>query len=419
MAEAYRDTSLEMGPGAVAPRRLSVVMVAACPFPQRRGTPARVQRLAEALVRRGVAVRVVSYALGDEEEELPFAVHRAPRVATYDRLAPGPTWQKVLVVDPLLARTLRRVVTEHPVDLIHAHHAEGLLVALAGRGRTRAPLLFDVHTLLASELPYYGLGLPRYAKRALGARLDRWLPRHADHVVAVSDRIARALVESSHVPAWRVDVVPSGIEEEWFRAPAGNETTARRPLVVFAGNLAPYQGVDLLLHAFRRVAAARADARLRIVSDSSFASHYATARRLGILERIELVRAGLDRLPQLLAEARLAVNPRADGEGAAQKVLNYMAVGLPTVCFARGAAPLRHLETAWVAADGDLGAFAAGMLRLLEDPDLAARLGAAARALARSQLGWDAAAQRALAVYARLLATGGREPAGAASSERR
>jgi glycosyltransferase involved in cell wall biosynthesis len=214
-------------------------------------------------------------------------------------------------------------------------------------------------------------------------------------------------VETSDVPEQRVDVVPSGIEEEWFRAAAGSETAARRPLVVFAGNLASYQGIDLLLRAFQRVAVARTDARLRIISDWSFASHYATARRLGILERIEVVHVGLDRLPRLLAEARLAVNPRADGEGAPQKVLNYMAAGLPTVCFAHGAAPLRHLETGWVAADGDLDAFAAGMLRLLEDPELAARLGAAARVLVRSQLGWDAAAQRTLAVYTRVLATNG------------
>jgi glycosyltransferase involved in cell wall biosynthesis len=82
------------------------------------------------------------------------------------------------------------------VDMIHAHHYEGLLVAAAAPLRSRIPLIFDAHTLLTSELPFYHLGLPVRVKRRIGATLDRRLPAIADHVITVTDRIRSRLLQT-------------------------------------------------------------------------------------------------------------------------------------------------------------------------------------------------------------------------------
>lgn len=141
-------------------RPLRVAMVAACPLPQPRGTPIRIQRMAEALVRRGHDVHVVTYHLGTGSFEQPVAVHRTPVVPTYRRTAPGVGYQKLMVLDPLLTGKLARVLRRHRFDVIHAHHYEGLLAAAAARVGTGLPLVYDAHTLLVSELPYYQLGAP-------------------------------------------------------------------------------------------------------------------------------------------------------------------------------------------------------------------------------------------------------------------
>ena len=109
---------------------LHVAVVAACPFPYPRGTPTRVYRSAEIVARLGHRVDVITYHLGETERETPFAVHRIRPVGHYHRLAPGPTYQKLLVVDTLLVARLLAFVRRHRVDVIHAHHYEGLLVAL-------------------------------------------------------------------------------------------------------------------------------------------------------------------------------------------------------------------------------------------------------------------------------------------------
>jgi glycosyltransferase involved in cell wall biosynthesis len=145
--------------------------------------------------------------------------------------------------------------------VIHAHHYEGLAVGLlARRVRPEVPVVFDCHTLLAPELPQYSLPLPRRAWAMVGDRLDRVLPRRADHVIAVSEGMRGWLVTNGRVPEMRLSLIPNGVEHGHFgagapaSAPAGRN--GRRPRLVFAGNLAEYQGVRLLLEAFRRVRAA-------------------------------------------------------------------------------------------------------------------------------------------------------------------
>ena len=114
-------------------------MVAACPFPLGRGTPIRIQRQAEALAARGHEVHVVTYALGNAEPMDRVCVHRTPRVPFYSTTSPGPTYQKLLALDPMLVVTLVRCLRTQSFDLIHAHHYEGLVVARVARGFSEDP----------------------------------------------------------------------------------------------------------------------------------------------------------------------------------------------------------------------------------------------------------------------------------------
>ncbi|HET8622523.1 MAG TPA: glycosyltransferase family 4 protein [Gemmatimonadales bacterium] len=128
------------------------------PLPPRHADP--VYRMAQSLADRGHDVHVVTYHLGQDAPDAPFTIHRLPPIPTYRKTSPGPAYQKLLVLDPLLVVKLRALLARRRFDVIHAHHFEGLLVADAARRRRRAPpVVFDVHTLLESELPHYGAPL--------------------------------------------------------------------------------------------------------------------------------------------------------------------------------------------------------------------------------------------------------------------
>ncbi len=199
----------------------------------------------------------------------------------YRRTSPGPTVRKLFLLDPMLVRLLRRLHQEIGFDVVHAHHYEGLLVAShALRG---IPIVYDAHTLLASELPTYRLALPRRLIRAVAPWLDRYLPRRADHTIAVSETIRHTLTSRGASAPERVHVIPNGVE--WERFPAERAITPNGPTVIFAGNLAPYQGVDLMLEAFAQLHGRLPMARLMIVTDSPFTPYEALARRLGVRGR--------------------------------------------------------------------------------------------------------------------------------------
>jgi glycosyltransferase involved in cell wall biosynthesis len=380
-------------------------MVAACPYPARRGTPIRIRRLAEGMVALGHQVHVVTYHFGSGDSDPTLSVHRIPSISRYRRLSPGPTWVKLALLDPLLTLKLWQVLRKVRVDVIHAHHYEGLLVAATARLRSRIPLIFDAHTLLTSELPFYHLGLPVRVKRRIGATLDRRLPAIADHVITVTERIRTRLLQIGRLPEEQISVVPNGVESRFF-SENGHGSTGRpngHPTLIFTGNLAPYQGIDLMLQALRKVLNCRSDVRLKIVTESSFAGYDGLARELGVFGAIELVKAPFEELPNLLAGATIAVNPRIDCDGIPVKLLNYMAAGKPVLSFAGSAPGVRHRHTGWLVPDGDVDGFAEGALTLISNAELATALGQNAQRQVKDQHDWSRSAELAETVYRRVI----------------
>jgi glycosyltransferase involved in cell wall biosynthesis len=154
-----------------------------------------------------------------------------------------------------------------------------------------------------------------------------------------------------------------------------------------------------MLEAFAALHARRADVRLVIVTDSPFTPFEPLARQLGVLDAVEVRRATFAEQPALLAAATVAVNPRIRSAGIPQKLLNYMAAGLPIVSFEGSAVPLRHEVNGLCVPDGDTAAMAEAIERLLTDRALARTLGDAARAQVRREFSWEQMAARVEQVY--------------------
>ena len=117
----------------------------------------------------------------------------------------------------------------------------------------------------------------------------------------------------------------------------------------------------------------------------------------------EIRRPRRDEVPDLLVSADIALNPRLECDGLPQKLLNHMAAGKPVVSFAGSAKLLADGEHGLIVAYADAIAFARAIDRLLDDVELARRLGTAGWEFVRSRLSWDAAARRVEAVYERVL----------------
>ena len=383
-------------------------MVAACPLPWPRGTPIRIHRMAEALVDRGHTVDIVTYALGDAAIPFPYTLHRVGTQGRGTKSQPGPTLRKLLWLDPQLVARLTQLLRLHPYDMIHAHHYEGLMIALAARRFAGAcPIVYDSHTLLASELPHYRVGLTGGVKRAVGGLIDRQLPRRADAVVTVTEGMRNWLVDVGGVAPERCISIPNGVEFRHFVAGARHGVLDRdEPRVVFAGNLADYQGIDLLFEAFALVRRERPSVRLVLLGSTELGVHAPLAEGLGIMPAIDLEQPDFAELPARLGAGNVLVNPRTACDGIPQKLLNYMASGRPIVSFSGSAAPLTHGRNALLADDGDVAEFAQAILRLLDDRALSQRLAAEAQRTVGTDHDWLRVAARVEQVYAGLVRQG-------------
>lgn len=376
-------------------RPLKVVMVAACPFPSPRGTPIRILRMAEALCERGHEVHIVTYHLGGGEVNPSLKMHRTIPLGWYRDESPGPTWTKLFLMDPLLVMKLRGLLTRFDPDVVHAHHYEGLIVAKMALGLRKIPLIYDAHTMLDTELPLYGFVGSAWLSRKIGAFIDRRLPPMADHVVAVTETIRDRFVKSGIIPPGVITVVTNGVEPEMFSDPEAVEGTSigTGRNVIFTGNVAAYQGLDLLLKAFRKVIDRSTDSRLVIATDKEFSAFEPIEKQaydLGVRENVDFIATnGMKHLRELLSRADVAVNPRTKCDGIPQKLLNYMAAGKAVVSFEGSAPIIRNGVTGITVPNGDVLGFGENILDLFKNVSLRHRLGKNAREYVKENLSWD------------------------------
>ncbi|WP_161470924.1 glycosyltransferase family 4 protein [Tropicimonas marinistellae] len=385
----------------MADRRFKITVVAACPFPARRGTPIRVERLTEAFQAVGNDVELVTYHIGEADYPMGFPVHRIFEKLETGTIAPGPTPAKLLRYDPALVGLLRRRLRARRPQVIYAHHFEGLLVALAARGRRSIPVIYDAHTMLASELPTYQSARTKSASRRLGAVLDGAIPARADHVVTVTEDIRTALLERHGFDPGRVTVAMNGVEVDTF-API-RRNAVEPATIVYTGTLSQYQGFGDLLISFATALRSCPQLRLKVYSNGDFADLGRQAEALGIRAAIDVEPDTFAHLPDRLARGAIAVLPRSICDGIPQKLLNYMAAGMPIVAYRGSAKVLEHDRNGLIAENGDLDGFAQQILRLVNDPETAEELGANARAKVLGTMNWKAAANTCHGIFNQLV----------------
>lgn len=278
---------------------------------------------------------------------------------------------------------------------------------LVGRER-RYRALYEVNGLPSIELPdrYPRLGAGTLAKiRAL----ELHCLTRADAVVTPSETV-KALLVRLGVPAPKVAVIPNGAAPQPSR-PRPEGAPAR--YVLYAGALQRWQGVHVLLKAFGRlsdvpdlalvICAARSKRPMRALEKQ--------AAKLGVADRVVWkVSLPREEMAGWMQHAALTVAPliecsRNVEQGCCPlKVLESMAAGTPVV--ASDLPAVRELisggEHGVLVRPDRPAELARGIRALLDDPALAARLGAAARARAQERFTWDASNRALAALYARL-----------------
>lgn len=201
----------------------------------------------------------------------------------------------------------------------------------------------------------------------------------------------------------RVQVVPLGTDPEFFR-PGVDVTEVRSRYGLGEGRwllsvarLTEHKGIDTVIRALAQLGPAYRDVSYAVVGSGDDQSRLtALARKLGVSSRVRFLEQVPDRdLPALynLAEIYLGVSRllQRSVEGFGISLVEASACGRPVIAGRSGGIPeaVRDGETGLLVDAEQAEAVAGAVQRLLDDSELARRLGAGGRRAVETYYNWD------------------------------
>ena len=228
--------------------------------------------------------------------------------------------------------------------------------------------------------------------------------------LTVSERSRTDIAEQMGVPSARLAVVPVGTDPATFR-PTGGERIEGRLFTTASADV-PLKGLVFLLEALAKVRTERPDAHLVVLGRGAAYGPVAEAiERFDITDAVRFVTGISDEaLVQEYALAQVAVVPSLY-EGFGLPVVEAMACGVPVVATTGGALPEvvgPDGEAGLLVPPADAGALAIAIGRVLADPLLGARLGAAGRERVLANFTWRRCAESTVRHYRETIAGSGR-----------
>jgi glycosyltransferase involved in cell wall biosynthesis len=179
-----------------------------------------------------------------------------------------------------------------------------------------------------------------------------------------------------------------------------------RPVVAYLGLLADYQGTPHLLRAARDLKAWKVPFHLLVMGFPSVKRYQDMAKELGVDDCITFTgKVPYEEAPAHLGVGDIAVAPKLSTTEGAGKILNYMAMELPTVAFDTPISReyLGHLGV-YASPVGDARALAEAIERLLRMPRAERRdLGRLLRQRASERFSWERSGRRLLEIYRSIL----------------
>ena len=283
-------------------------------------------------------------------------------------------------VHPLLAARLARFLREQRIQIIHSEHSRDLATVVASirLSGTRNPLLLTKH--VGSYI----------MKRDL---FHRFTYAHLDRVIAISTVLRDNVIATTPMSPDRVLVVHNGVDTNLFSPSRIDRESVRSqfgipldvPLVGFVGRFSPGKGHEELMHALTLLRGSHPSVRCLVVGEASAGERAyeqrirSQCRALGLDDIVTFAGFRTD-IPEVMASFDIFAFP-SHAEAFGLVLIEAMAMERAVVSTnCDGVLDIvAEGVTGLFVAPGDSSALAAGLARLLLDPDLRDRMGKAGR----------------------------------------
>lgn len=387
--------------------RLKILLIAPQPFFEKRGTPLAVFQLLKALTDLGHSVDLVTYHLGEDIAISGVSHYRTMRLPFIKRVKKGQSAAKAFLDIFILLKAVS-LLSKNRYDCIHAVE-EAAIIGVLLKKIFHVPLIYDMDSSIPEQLKDSDSRVWTNSIIVnMASSLEKMTINHADIVLpvcqALRDRVnkilpGKRLVVLEDIP----NVGPFNPDMKERVDQLRHELDLEGKMVVlYTGTFEAYQGIDLLLGAIPGVIKEFPSVRFILVGGepAQVREKLLEASELGIKEDVVILgKRPLEEMPIFMEMADILVSPRSKGTNTPMKIYTYLQSGKPIVA-------TRLLTHTQVLTDEvsllvgpEAKAFAWGIMSLLKDDGLRARLGTAGRRLVEEKYSYDSFKKKVKEAY--------------------
>ena len=385
-----------------------VLIVTPQPFYEDRGTPIAVRYVASALSDLGLDVDLLAFPLGEAVGIKRMTMYRCANPMGLKRVPIGLSWRK-LALDASLWQSFRQLLAARRYDMVHAVEEAAYMASLLCPKHAQ-PFIYDMASCLPAALQRRVL-LNWAPLRRVFQVAEKRVFSSASHVVCsaglapyVRERSSLASVAEWRFPANLGPVV----EHDVAALRAQLQIRQGQKVLLYSGNFAGYQGIDLLVSAFAQARRLRPELLLLCVGATSQELKARLQNRASAdHEHIRfLPRQTRSRIRTYTAMADVLMLPRIGADNIPLKLYDYMASGNPIVATRQsGHDGILSDQHAFLCAP-TAESMAEAIVRVCENPDEAALVAGEALHYAQRHFGWRAFVEFIRGTYATAIARG-------------
>ena len=302
---------------------------------------------------------------------------------------------------------LRAAIRQHKPDCIYERCNLFQVGGAWVKHTLGLPMLLEVNAPLLEERQKYG-GI---SSVALANWSQNYVWRAADYLLPVTEVLAGYLRRAG-IPDSRIVVVPNGVDLDRFTRTGDREQSKRRlglqgRLVLgFTGFVREWHGLESVIDLIARNENSTSVHLLLVGDGPARKTLEQHARHLGVENSMTITGVvPRDQVANYIAAFDVALQPAVVPYASPLKLFEYMVLGCAVI--APSVPNLREIlvndQNALLFDPETTDSFSHALLRLCRDPDLRARIGAAAsRSILEKGLTWENNAKRVVALFEKL-----------------
>ncbi|HZY62561.1 MAG TPA: glycosyltransferase family 4 protein [Edaphobacter sp.] len=290
---------------------------------------------------------------------------------------------------------LRRFLRNQKIDIVQTFfESSDLWAGLVARATAGVKLIWSRRDM----------GILRGRKHHLAYRLLSRLP-HA--VFAVSEQVRQYCIEKDGIPPTRIQTIYNGLDLANWEFVSKPHHEPRKFLITTTGNIRHIKGHDIFIKAAaivrQRFPGASFSIAGRILDHAYFAELQALIHDLGLTDHFHFM-GELMHLGEHLNTADVFVLP-SRSEGFSSAIVEAMAATLPVVATDVGGNPeaVKDGVNGYVVPPEDFEALAQAIIRLLEDPAKAKKMGEAGKLIVSEKFTTEMMMTQTVGTYKKLL----------------